>query len=107
MRAAPSEASSSTAADTTTSRASVATPNHNGTAPWTVMAMTAVTTSTRSATGSSTLPTVDTWWKRRATKPSTQSVAPSTAEQHGRRRLVGGPRTGARRRAGCRPAGPG
>ena len=62
IRAAPSEASRRTAPDTTTSRARVATPNHTGTAPWTVMAMTAVTTSTRSATGSRTLPTVDTWW---------------------------------------------
>ena len=33
IRAAPSEASSSTAPDTTTSRARVATPNQTGTAP--------------------------------------------------------------------------
>ena len=52
-----------------------------------MMEITAVTTRTRSATGSSTFPTVDTWWKRRATNPSTQSVAPRTAEQDGGRRL--------------------
>ena len=62
MRAAPRDASSRTAAETTTSRASVATPNQTGTAPWTMIVTTAVTTSTRSATGSRTLPTVVTWW---------------------------------------------
>ncbi len=61
---------------------SVAAPNQTGTAPWTMMATTAVTTRSRSATGSSTLPTVDTWWKRRATSPSIQSVVPSDAEEH-------------------------
>ena len=43
--------------------------------------MTAVPTRMRSAIGSSTLPSVDTWPKRRATYPSTQSVAPSTASR--------------------------
>ncbi len=41
--------------------------------------ITAVPTRMRSAMGSRTLPSVDTWCQRRATKPSTQSVAPSTA----------------------------
>ena len=35
----------------------------------------------RSANGSMTLPSVDTWWKRRATNPSIQSVAPNTANR--------------------------
>ncbi len=35
--------------------------------------------SSRSATGSMTLPSVEPWSKRRAIQPSTQSVAPSTA----------------------------
>ena len=43
--------------------------------------ITAVPTSTRSAVGSRTLPRVDTWCHRRATNPSTQSVAPSTASR--------------------------
>jgi hypothetical protein len=60
MREAPSDASNRTAADTTTSRARVAAPNQMGTAPWTMMAITAVTTRSRSATGSRTIPTVDT-----------------------------------------------
>ena len=68
----------STVPATTTSRASVATPNQIGTAPWIMMAITPVPTRTRSAAGSSTLPTVETWWNRRARNPSTQSVAPST-----------------------------
>ena len=52
--------------------------------------ITAVPTRMRSAVGSSTLPTVDTWWKRRATNPSTQSVAPSTASRIGGRGLAVG-----------------
>lgn len=77
MRAAPSEARTSTATETRTSRTKVAAPNQTGTAPWRVMVTTAVATSTRSATGSKTFPTVEIWWKRRATYPSIQSVAPS------------------------------
>ena len=45
------------------------------------MAITAVPTRMRSASGSRTLPSVDTWWKRRATNPSTQSVAPNAANK--------------------------
>src|SRR5664280_1586667 len=59
--------SHSTATDPTTSRARVATPNQIGTAPWSMIVITAVSTRTRSATGSSTLPIVETWWKRRDT----------------------------------------
>src|ERR1700688_1094309 len=81
IRSAPRLASSSTAADTSTSRVIVTTPNHSGTAPFTITETTAVPTRIRSAVGSSTLPTVETWCHRRATKPSTQSVAPSTARR--------------------------
>ncbi len=77
---APRAASSNTAAETRTSRTTVSRPNHNGTAPTTMTEITAVPTSTRSAVGSRTLPSVDTWCQRRATKPSTQSVAPRTAK---------------------------
>ena len=86
MRAAPSAASRRTIAPTSTSRLRVSTPNQTGTAPWTMITMTAVPTSSRSASGSSTLPSVETWWKRRATNPSTQSVAPRTAS-----RMAAGP----------------
>src|SRR5580658_8734468 len=41
--------------------------------------ITAVPRSNRSATGSRTLPRVDTWCQRRATNPSIQSVAPKAA----------------------------
>ena len=56
-----------------------------------MITITAVPTSSRSAVGSSTLPTVETWWKRRATNPSTQSVAPSTASRIAAGRLLLGP----------------
>ncbi len=67
MRSAPRLAKSSTAAETRTSRATVSTPNHRGTAPATITEMIPVAKRTRSAVGSSTLPTVDTWCQRRAT----------------------------------------
>ncbi len=67
MRSAPREARRSTAAETSTSRITVSRPNHSGTAPATMTEITAVATRIRSAVGSRTLPTVDTWCHRRAT----------------------------------------
>ena len=72
---------SSTATETTSSRASVAIANHQGTAPKIATVSTAVRTSARSATGSRILPSVLTWCRRRARNPSTQSVDPSVPEQ--------------------------
>ena len=58
--AAPRAASVRTATDTSASRASTAAPSHSGTEPSTMMAATPTPSRTRSATGSSTLPRVDT-----------------------------------------------
>ena len=46
---------------TTPSRTSTAQANHRGTAPFTIMAPTPTRNSRRSAVGSSTLPSSDTW----------------------------------------------
>ena len=63
MRRAPSAASTSTATEMPTSRTIVAHPIQAGTAPSTRMAITPAARSTRSAAGSSTFPTVDTWFQ--------------------------------------------
>ncbi len=64
---------------TATSRTRTARPAHRGRAPRTMTAMRPAPTASRSATGSRILPSSETWFVRRATYPSTQSVAATPA----------------------------
>ncbi len=68
MRLAPMAARPMVAAETKTSRAMTIQQNHTGAPGGSTSRMPAMPTknSSRSATGSSTLPSVDTWWKWRA-----------------------------------------
>ena len=66
MRAAPIAARASVAPATSTSRTRTATANQIGIEPSMRMAPIPTKKSRRSATGSSTLPSSDTWWKWRA-----------------------------------------
>ena len=66
MRRAPRTARATTAADTSASLTATARPTQRGAEPSTRMATTAAPSRTRSAVGSSTLPTVDTWSRWRA-----------------------------------------
>ena len=79
MRRPPATATMRKPTATVASRSRAMTAITTGTAPTTMMEMAALTSRRRSASGSSTLPSVETCPRRRARNPSTQSVAPRAA----------------------------
>ena len=81
IRRAPASASTTAVTATSPSRLKAMIAIGSGTAPTTRMLTTAVPSSSLSAVGSSTFPSLVTWSRRRASWPSNQSVKPRAASR--------------------------